>query len=488
MKKLTFSFQKQNMRGQKKKTKTSIVEEVSDKGDKENSKEKRRFLTEEELDFVTDFIQPNPYISKTVANQYATHTRESMKNRIRKNQLYPSLIPQFKEIMRKQYYNSLISSGESVGIIMAQSIGEKQTQSNLNTFHKAGSSDKQPVVSKFSELVNVTNKPKNPSFFVHFKTGNDTIEELRETIGHKLIHIDVFMIAKKITCIPKKKKEPWYEVYSSLYDKFPDYSACLVIDVNMDILYEYKLSLEEIATLLNNEYSDSYTIPSPDCFARLDVFVNTSAINPPENIASFITEDNKDLIFLEEVVQPIFESIRIAGISNVSQFFFLKDGNNKWYVETENGKNRMSVSKKFKKASMIDSVKRYKEVLALDIVDATKTVSNNVWDIYHVLGIEAVRQYMIEQFCAIMKGINICHVSLLVDGITRNGVMASVSRYTMRKAGGPFTRATFEETFDNFLTAGAQGQEESTDGVSASVICGKQARIGTGFCDLVMRI
>ena len=42
-------------------------------------------------------------------------------------------------------------------------------------------------------------------------------------------------------------------------------------------------------------------------------------------------------------------------------------------------------------------------------------------------------------------------------------------------------KTSFEETLDNFLNAAAQGEIESTNGVSASIICGKQALIGTGM-------
>ena len=49
-------------------------------------------------------------------------------------------------------------------------------------------------------------------------------------------------------------------------------------------------------------------------------------------------------------------------------------------------------------------------------------------------------------------------------------------------------KASFEETMDNFLRAGAYGQKEATKGVSASIICGKRANIGTGVCELMMDV
>ena len=55
----------------------------------------------------------------------------------------------------------------------------------------------------------------------------------------------------------------------------------------------------------------------------------------------------------------------------------------------------------------------------------------------------------------------------------------------MRKdEAGPMGKASFEETMDNFLRAASHGDVEPTNGVSASIICGKRANIGTGMIDL----
>ena len=90
------------------------------------------------------------------------------------------------------------------------------------------------------------------------------------------------------------------------------------------------------------------------------------------------------------------------------------------------------------------------------------------------------------QLCA---GINRCHIQLLAEKMTYTGTIASISRYTMRNEEcGPMSKASFEESMDNFLKAGAYGQIETTNGVSASIICGKRAMIGTGICDLMINV
>ena len=115
-----------------------------------------------------------------------------------------------------------------------------------------------------------------------------------------------------------------------------------------------------------------------------------------------------------------------------------------WFIDT-NGINSRTINSQYI---------NYKKLLACSIVDYTRTISNNVWDIYDVLGIEAVRTFLIEEFMSIMEGINMCHAELLVDRMTHGGTISSITRYTMKKdESGPFGRASFEETMENFLNA-----------------------------------
>ena len=94
-----------------------------------------------------------------------------------------------------------------------------------------------------------------------------------------------------------------------------------------------------------------------------------------------------------------------------------------------------------------------------------------------------------DEFMNIMEGINVCHAVLLVERMTFAGSISSITRYTMKKdENGPFGKASFEETMDNFLNAAAKGEIEPTESVSASIVCGKRACIGTGLSNLKINL
>lgn len=443
-----------------------------------------RKLTEAEIKEILSFLRPNEFIPADTAESVYTKTYQSLYKQLVRVEIEPAAIPLLAKQLRTIYQNTIIQPGECVGIITAQSIGERQTQTNLNSFHRAGSADKQPVVSKFAELLNATSKPKAPMYWVYFTEGNDTVPNLRRTIKNTLVQLTLKRISTDVSCHLDKKAEEWYKVHDILHGPRPDYTDCVSIKIDMDILYEYQIRLSDIAEKINSEYADIYCLYSPDCFAQLDLYVDTSNIELPEEKQIF---DNAREIYLEEVVQPIIENVIVCGIPGILNMYFLQDKGGKWLVETENSREKVAESNKFRhtKEKPADSTKRFKRLLAHPYVDKVNTISNNVWDIYHTFGIEAVRQYMIEQFSNIMEGINKCHVMLLVDKMTYLGTIASISRYSMRREDvGVFSRASFEETLDNFLNAGVYGQQEPVRGVSSSIICGKRAPIGTGLCEL----
>jgi DNA-directed RNA polymerase subunit A" len=338
-----------------------------------------------------------------------------------------------------------------------------------DTFHKAGSGEKTATtgVPRVEEMLNATKDPKSVNCIVYTKDHHKSLSELRKTIGHKVVEITFSSITKQCDIIMDKEPDNWYKAFEILHgDSYKQFTDCLSLKLDMDILYEYKLDMKMIMNILSEEYSDMSCVFSPDNIGQLDIFVDTSNIDLPENRLDFINTDNAREIYLEEVVQPILYKIVICGIPGIENIFFNDDPNK---FET-NGSN-------------------YKKLLGLSFVDDTLTVSNNVWDIYNTLGVEAARQFLIEEFMELCTGINRCHIQLLSEKMTYSGSISSISRYTMRNEDcGPMGKASFEETMDNFLKAGAYGQKEATRGVSASIICGKRANIGTGVCELMMDV
>ena len=341
----------------------------------------------------------------------------------------------------------------------------------LNTFHKAGQSEKTVTmgVPRFQEILNATKDPKTINCKVFFTKGNATIQELRRTVGNSFVELNLGSLSCDMKICINKPYEDWYYSFSLFYNaKFNTYKDCISIKLNLDILYEYNLSIENIAKVIESSYEDVACVFSPLQYGQLDVFINTTEISLPENRLLFVNTENSKEIYLEECVQPILEKLVICGIHGITNVYYCREGN-EWIVETD-GSN-------------------FRKLLANDYVDMVRTTSNNVWEIYETLGIEAAREFLIEELTALMEGINMCHIKLLVERMTFSGTISSISRYTMRnEESGPLCRASFEESLENFLKAACRGEIEPTNGVSASIICGKRASIGTGMVNLCVDV
>ena len=402
-------------------------------------------------------------------------------NRGRSQDEFPVVDVYFDEILSVEYVDGTTEYVYDLTVEITRNFQLWNGQNQADTFHKSGQSDKTLTqgVPRFQELLNATKNPKIVNHKIFFKTKNTSIQEMRNTVGSSIVGLTLADISTSIKVVMNKEDESWYEAHKILFsDEFSIHKNCITFKLHMKKLFEFKLTMQEIVDHIHSEYSDLHCVFSPPVFGQIDVFVDTQNINLPENRLLFVDQGNAVEIYMEEVVQFTLEKIYICGIPAITEVFYLKEGP-EWIVET-NGFCSKSISKQYSS---------FKRLLAHPDVDYTRTVSNNVWDIYDVLDIEAARQFLIEEFMSIMEGINTCHAMILVDRMTHNGTISSITRYTMKKEeSGPMGKASFEETMDNFLNAAAEGDREPTEGVSASIICGKRASIGTGMIKLSIDI
>lgn len=430
-----------------------------------------RKLTPEEIENILDFIQPNKLIPEDCAKSLYKIHKTRLKNQLKVQKIYPEMIPELKETLKRSFYDSLISPAECVGIISGQSIGQRNTQSTLNTFHFTGQAESQVLtgVPRFQELLNATKEPKGPGCKIHIQDNPSTLEEAKDVIGSNLVQLTIGDISKEIKVLLDHEEEVWFESFRILYEDEVWYKDCseynngVKIILDMDKLFRYKLKLEDIAVKIHDKFADSYCIFSPENICEFIIYFDCSEIKLDTEKLLYITKDNCIQIYLEETVEPNLMKTVIAGVEGISNMYFYKsDG--KWLVDTD-GSN-------------------FRTVLLLPFTDRVNTISNNIWEIYEILGIEATKQYLMEEFANIVE-VSKCHISVLVSRMTFGGTISSISRYTMRKEKiGTISKSSFEETVDQFVRAAANGETDDIKSVSSAIVCGNRAGFGTGMMDI----
>ena len=123
-------------------------------------------------------------------------------------------------------------------------------------------------------------------------------------------------------------------------------------------------------------------------------------------------------------------------------------------------------------------------------VNPLKTISNDIYEVYDCLGLEAARQVLSQRnirciyFCRLICKFR--HVNLLVDIITNRGFLMSIDRHGINKSDrGPLAKRSFEETPDIIARAAIFGELDKVTSVSSNIMLGQEVPIGTGAVDVM---
>src|SRR5690606_9709220 len=429
-------------------------------------KSTKRLLTSEEIEDIVMSLEPVKSIPLIVSESHISVARNRTREMLKNVSVYPEIIPQLKRKICEDYLSSRIQPGESVGIVTAQSIGERQTQMTLDTFHSAGAALKTVLtgVPRFSELLSATSNPKSVISTIYTNEKYNTVSELRNILGHSLKNILLSDVLTDIKYDKDIEIPDWYWGFEMINgNKYSEYPEFITLIFDIQKLFENKLELDTISSRIEKSYTDLRCVYSPTFLGRIDVYFDCDNIVHDDY-------ENPIILYVEKVLIPNIEKLQVSGITEISEVFYdTKDG--ELFIETS-GSN-------------------LKKIFNNPIIDSTRTQCNNMWEIHEVLGIEATRDFLIQEFHNIISSdgtnVNKCHIELLVDVMTFNGTISSISRYGQRKSNcGPLAKASFEESLENFLKASVYGEIEKTSSISSSIMLGKIPNCGTGIFDIFM--
>jgi DNA-directed RNA polymerase II subunit RPB1 len=196
--------------------------------------------------------------------------------------------------------------------------------------------------------------------------------------------------------------------------------------------------------------------------------------------------DQSDQIYiLKNFQDTLLNNVVLRGVKNINKVILRKIKDN--LVETSGVfvKNDIWV---------LDTIgTNMLEVLGLDYIDANRTYSNDVIEIYNVLGMEAARQALYNELAEVLEFdgayVNAHHMALLCDRMTFSHKMISIFRHGINNDDiGPIAKASFEETPEMFLKAARHAELDTMRGISANVMCGQEGLFGTAAFQVVLDI
>ena len=132
-------------------------------------------------------------------------------------------------------------------------------------------------------------------------------------------------------------------------------------------------------------------------------------------------------------------------------------------------------------------------VLSEKNVDPHRTTSNDICEVFQVMGIEACRKALEIELANVIEFdstyVNYRHSSLLCEVMCQKGHLMAITRHGVnRQDTGPLSKCSFEETVDILMEAAAHGENDWMDGVSENIILGQVAKVGTGTFDLLLDV
>jgi hypothetical protein len=136
------------------------------------------------------------------------------------------------------------------------------------------------------------------------------------------------------------------------------------------------------------------------------------------------------------------------------------------------------------------------EILTRPGVDSYRTMSNDMWEIASIFGIEAARMYLFLEFMNIVSSggisINPVHIQVLVDKMCYTGSIRAIARFGVETAQyDPIARATFEEVMSQIITSAMFSEKDNLNGISSNIVLGTKINAGTGriqFDDIPLRV
>ena len=437
-------------------------------------------ITDEEIHYLFDeFDNYFPkYLDNEMRNIIISNLKNVLVNEFKQHKIYKETLPSLKSQIKKYIQNAIVPSGEMVGVICAQSIGERQTQLTLNSFHSAGLNVSMVTtgVPRFLEILNATKEPKICSNSFEMKNKNlKTITDIRKEIGNSLKQLYWKDLIETETLYFEKEDEHWYESFEYFYsNEFRIHKTAFSYKMDKQVLFRNNISFPKIKDIFENEFDFLHVVFSPYHIAQIDFFIDMDEIEKQEETNNSIANKKEFLykLFLNEVIRQKILDMPICGISKIKDFFIQREDISKKFIVNTEGTNMI-------------------ELLKLPYIDIKTVKTNHMWDVFNIIGIEGTRKFLLEELTNIVSSdgtfINQCHLTLLIDLMTFNGTIQSISRYGVKKEqNSVFTRSSFEESLEHFSKAAFFCEKENIKSVSASIMCGKRSNIGTGSLTLNM--
>ena len=377
-----------------------------------------------------------------------------------------------------------------------------------DTFHLAGVATKSNVtrgVPRIEEILRLTRNPDKPSATIFLKPSDQHDKERAANYCNMIQHTRLVDVVKSVEiCFDPDDTNTKIIADEVLIQEFYEFEKmieeCTVggsdndaqrskwiirMEIDAESLLDKNITMDDIHFAISTSHKSEVSCVFSDMNSNNLLFrirLNASLFKKKKGTVE--TLDQSDEIYLLKNFQDnLLNNIVLRGVSNIT------------YVNPRMLKDMVvKGDSKYERKDMwiLDTVgSNLLDIFPLDFIDYTRTYSNDIREIYNVLGIEAVRQNILNEFNEVMEAsdayVNYHHLSVLCDRMTVKADLVPMFRSGIISDDiGPIAKSTYEMHTEIFLDASRHGDFDQMRGVSANVMCGQMGFYGTNSFSLLL--
>jgi DNA-directed RNA polymerase beta' subunit len=381
----------------------------------------------------------------------------------------------------------------------------------LNTFHLAGVSSKSNVtrgVPRIEEILRLTENPKRPSATVYMKPYEQHEKDRAANYCNMIQYTKLVDVVKSVEiCFDPNDHATHIHADRELIDQFYEFENMMEecnkttdaltagparskwvvrIEIDAESLLDKNITMDDIHFAISKSHESDVSCIYSDMNSSNLVFrirLNASVFKGPKKGAPESLDQSDEIYMLKNFQDSILNNIVLRGVNGITNVNprLLKD-----MVVLEDSKYVR------KDTWVLDTIgSNLLDLFTLDFIDYTRTYSNDIREVYDVLGIEAARQNVVNEIMEVMEAsdayVNYHHLSILCDRMTVTSRLVPMFRSgILSDDTGPISKGTFEMHTEVFLDASRHGEFDQMRGVSANVMCGQPGYYGTNSFGLVL--
>jgi DNA-directed RNA polymerase II subunit RPB1 len=386
----------------------------------------------------------------------------------------------------------------------------------LNTFHFAGVASKSNVtrgVPRIEEILSLSASIKNPSLTVYLKEDEQSDKDKANTIQYMLEHTKLAEIITSVsicfdpddlnTLITEDKLTmSQYRDFENRIDECMEQEVgeelnekskwIIRMEMDSEIMLEKNITMDDVNFTLNNTYKDEISCVYSDYNAdklvfriRMNNILKNASGKSGKKVKINPLDQSDQIYILKNFQDQLLDGIVLRGVKHINKVILRKVKDN--LVEKGGAFAKEDIW-------VLDTIgSNLIGVLGLDYIDSRRTISNDIVEIFNILGVEAARQCIYNELAEVLEFdgayVNTHHMAILCDRMTFTSKLISIFRHGINNDDiGPIAKASFEETPEMFLRAARHAELDTLRGISANVMCGQEGLFGTAAFQVVLDI